>query len=877
MDTKKKRTPNQKKKAIVSVLLMVAILITGAFAFLSATDSKTNVFTVGNVKIKLSEEFDTNQNGSIEKTNDENDEVYDASETQVSLKGEILPGQKVIKRPYVENTGKNKAWVYITVGIPTTNSDNTFRNKKTGETSITGQNVDIPIRAYAIQENYANKTTYKDVWNAYFADKITDTFGAEVTDAKTLSERVPLFEILNKTRFNEPIPDNISVDDNIPNDDWENIGITVGGLEKSYYKSANYDYYVFAYKTLLDPTADGAEQLSRTSDVFEGVRLLKDIGEAQPSKLNYYIKETAGVTLNGEVDLSVEPSTYDGYRLVKTEYYMPGERVRNLYYDDTLAETGYSFNWNFMNDKTKSAYSGMIITEDTDLVANWVNYTDIANPEGSKYLFYGITYIDNEFAAVVTGADKTSLYYPTTPETVIIPATISFTKLSENEYVIDNGIYREVTDFGGPDFRQHKDEIKIGTKYTIPVKYAQIETQYDRMLSGVALREVAKKVIVGDNVKFFGQLFETFGGLDTEKSSSTLEEIVLPYNCSEAISFAGQTSLKTVILPNTLKSIYPGGFANTAVNKFVVPNSVTDVGSNAFENCEQLTTVSILGEVKTLRETFKNCKNLTSITLPNSLETIEYRTFSNCDSLTDIIIPNSVTSINECAFENCTSLINITVPDGLMNISSSAFNSTGYYNNQNNWDDEVLYLGKHLIKAEFSQPIETYTVKKDTKSLAGGAFQNQNIKNINLPDGLKSIGANTFSGCVSLTNIIIPNSVTNIGVGAFEWCTGLTSITIPDSVTSIMNCIFEGCSNLKNITLPNTVTYIGYGAFLGTNLQIISIPVSLQSIDGFLFGDNIPKTIIYQGSVSQFKSIQNYYCIGKGATIICSDGPITIE
>ena len=834
MNTKKKRTPNQKKKAIVSVLLMVAILITGAFAFLSATDSKTNVFTVGNVKIKLSEEFDTNQNGSIEKTNDENDEVYDASEAQVSLKGEILPGQKVIKRPYVENTGKNKAWVYITVGIPTTNSDNTFRNKDTGETSITGQNVDIPIQAYAIQENYANKTTYKDVWNAYFADKVTDTFGAEVTDAKTLSERVPLFEILNKTKFNEPIPDNISVDDNIPNDDWENIGITVDGQEKSYYKSANYDYYVFAYKALLDPTVDGAEQLNRTSDVFEGVRLLKDIGEAQPSKLSYYIKETAGNTLNGEVDLSVETSTYDGYRLVKTEYYMPGERVRNLYYDDTLAETGYSFNWNFMNDKTKSAYSGMTITQDTDLVATYKDTVSddpkeptevpVVKYSPSGYLGYTIEQNDDgSYYATLIGADETRSDYPSDPTEVIVPSHIKVLENSDGTKLLEKGVvmHGSIDNFSG------------GTQ--IPVKKIQLaEWQWDSSTmnyaapEAVALGKIAKKLnIAGSNIeeiKFCGNIYN-----HNITSGFVLEDIgTLPSSLTTLNNkaFDSCVNLKSCKFPNSLITIGDNAFDSCkSIENISISNGVTSIGNAAFSGCKSLTSITIPDSLTSIGDcAFYNCSGLTSITIPDSVTSIGWSAFEDCTGLTSIIMSNNVTNIEDCTFRGCSKLTSITIPDSVTSIGYSVFSGCSGLN--------------------------SVTIGNGVTSIGDEAFNRcTGLTSITIPDSVTSIGSRTFEYCYDLVSIIIGNGVTSIGEGAFSGCTGLTSVTIGNGVTSIGGGAFCGCTSLTSVTIPDSVTSIGSGAFEDcislNSINVADNNKNYASRDGILYTKDFSELLAY--------------------------------
>lgn len=67
-----------------------------------------------------------------------------------------------------------------------------------------------------------------------------------------------------------------------------------------------------------------------------------------------------------------------------------------------------------------------------------------------------------------------------------------------------------------------------------------------------------------------------------------------------------------------------------------------------------------------------------------------------------------------------------------------------------------------------------------------------------------------FYDCSDLWSVTIPNSVTNIWNGAF--CgSGLTSVIIPISVTSIGNNAFVNCEKLTSITIPNSVTSIGDG------------------------------------------------------------------
>ncbi len=78
----------------------------------------------------------------------------------------------------------------------------------------------------------------------------------------------------------------------------------------------------------------------------------------------------------------------------------------------------------------------------------------------------------------------------------------------------------------------------------------------------------------------------------------------------------------------------------------------------------------------------------------------------------------------------------------------------------------------------------------------GGRFGGYTI-----PNTVTTIGASAFLGCASLTNVAFPNTVTNIGSEAFNDCTSLTSIAIPDSVTAIGDNAFQDCTSLSAITV----------------------------------------------------------------------------
>lgn len=82
--------------------------------------------------------------------------------------------------------------------------------------------------------------------------------------------------------------------------------------------------------------------------------------------------------------------------------------------------------------------------------------------------------------------------------------------------------------------------------------------------------------------------------------------------------------------------------------------TVTGIDSDAFNKCENLTSVSIPNTVTEIgRYAFYYCTKLSSVSIPNTVTTINYATFAGCSSLTSITIPNSVTTICYTAFWYC--------------------------------------------------------------------------------------------------------------------------------------------------------------------------------------------------------------------------------
>ncbi len=208
----------------------------------------------------------------------------------------------------------------------------------------------------------------------------------------------------------------------------------------------------------------------------------------------------------------------------------------------------------------------------------------------------------------------------------------------------------------------------------------------ESMFSGC---EALETVALGDNVKTIdgGAFYDCNARSGFTVSSnnsyfSAVDGVLFNKNKTALVSYPkGKTATKYTV-PSTVVELYANAFNHcNNLTTVVVPDNVKKIGGYAFSNCYQLKTAKLPKQVDDMGDgVFRYCEALTSVTLPENLTSIPDYTFVNCSALKTVSLPASLKSIGECAFGSCSCLEQIILPDGVESISSESFEYCGRLN-----------------------------------------------------------------------------------------------------------------------------------------------------------------------------------------------------
>lgn len=286
-----------------------------------------------------------------------------------------------------------------------------------------------------------------------------------------------------------------------------------------------------------------------------------------------------------------------------------------------------------------------------------------------------------------------------------------------------------------------------------------------------------------------------------------------------------------------------------AITRVVVESGVTTVGDNAFYGCKNLTQVSLPDGLTCIgKSAFDQDTSLTEIKIPSSVNEIGECAFEACKGLSYIDIPNGVPILHRSLLAGCSNLRSVTIPDSVVTIDDSAF--------------------------RYCSALESISIPNSVVTIGNDAFATSGLKEIEIPDSVINIGYGAFFRCKNLASVRLSNQLSEMTghnystEGMFADCDSLKSIVIPDSVKKIGRNTFSGCDKLETVTIGSGVSTIEsdtsgdyYGSPFGGCPKLTQIYFTGDSprIDKYGFY-KVTATAYYPRNASGWdETIQNQY------------------
>lgn len=339
---------------------------------------------------------------------------------------------------------------------------------------------------------------------------------------------------------------------------------------------------------------------------------------------------------------------------------------------------------------------------------------------------------------------------------------------------------------------------------------------------------------------------------------SSAEEVILPEGITDigAQAFEDCASLKKINLPEGLLDIGAGAFIRcSALEALTFPSTLRSIGMSAFQKCASLEEVVLPEGFLYLQSgAFLGCTGLRKVVLPSTLQLrlTDSSLFQNCTALEEVILSEGFTLIPSAAFAGCTSLAKVELPSTLTRIDTLAF-------------ENCISLNRLTLPASLSTvgggilsgcgDVELVLEQGSPLTYENGALYNESGFLVyargmeELPPLQNGIESYAFAGNTVLKTAHIPARVTAVRSYAFRNCTALEAATVPWSVEDL-NGTFCGCESLSSVNLYQGLEIIGAQTFAGCkNLTEIRLPEGLLTIGLRAFAESgltsvyIPDTV----------------------------------
>ena len=258
-------------------------------------------------------------------------------------------------------------------------------------------------------------------------------------------------------------------------------------------------------------------------------------------------------------------------------------------------------------------------------------------------------------------------------------------------------------------------------------------------------------------------------------------------------AFEDHDEIETVFLPETVRNIGKNAFKNAVNLRSVnIPQYVTTIGESAFEGCRSLEEAAIPALVQSIgRAAFMGAEKITSVTIPEKVRTLPALAFSECDALREVYLSPFLEKFDAKTFLDSPNVVTRTAwrsgaqrsaaEHGVPNLSDfQILGDLALSRIEGGWQVE-RYLGCGDV-VEIPRRVGTVPVV----SIAPGAFQNNAaVRVVSLPASVASIGSWAFSDMENLEYISLPPGLKSVGDYVFQGSSRLVSVMLPRRLREI--------------------------------------------------------------------------------------------
>ena len=224
------------------------------------------------------------------------------------------------------------------------------------------------------------------------------------------------------------------------------------------------------------------------------------------------------------------------------------------------------------------------------------------------------------------------------------------------------------------------------------------------------------------------------------------------------------------------------------IHQIIIEPGVTSIGSNAFDGCLYLTTVS----------------------LPSTLVSIGERAISSCESLKEITVPEGVVSMGRGCFSYNLGLEVLNLPSTLSTFDAETVQACSELKTINISKSNPYFVTEggivfnksmdELICCPSGLPIDDYTVPSTVREICQGAFAFSRIKSIELPESVETIGKGVFFRS-ELVSLSYPVGNATFQHSLFRDCRSLRRVYAPGVTQLSGELIFSDCAQLEELVL----------------------------------------------------------------------------